>query len=290
MSAKVLLAILAHNGASGAVLETACKLASHWTSRLNVIFPFPPIWEEDVLSMADFSSESYALLIGEQAKKREQEVVERKRFEFEESCRRVGLRISSDDSVKRPCAHFYALHGGSHGSRILARARLADLVIMQRPHTGIGENYEGMINLILRESGRLLMIAPPVATETKCAHVAIAWNGSAESARAVGATVNLLSTAESVDVLTAESERTGASAAQDLTAYLACHDITAKSHVFPKHGSRSVGESILEKCREFGADLLIMGAYTHSRWREMVFGGVTRHVMGHADLPVMMVH
>ncbi len=172
----------------------------------------------------------------------------------------------------------------------MTRARVADLIIMKRPDSGTGANYEELLSLLLREAGHPLLVAPPDVVKLEFGRLAVAWNGSAEAARAVSASMDLLAAAERVDLLTAESERTLGSVVDPMVRYLGSHGIEARPHAVTRHGLGSVGDAILEKCRELNTDLLVMGAYTHNRFRELIFGGVTRDVLRDADLPVLMAH
>ncbi len=93
--------------------------------------------------------------------------------------------------------------------------------------------------------------------------------------------------AEAVRILSAEEYQRRGPEAQELAAYLALHGITAEIATF-RPIDREVGKGLLGAAAEFGADLLTMGAYSHSRLRQLILGGVTRHVLEHATLPVLM--
>jgi nucleotide-binding universal stress UspA family protein len=93
--------------------------------------------------------------------------------------------------------------------------------------------------------------------------------------------------AEAVRVVSAgEYQRRGPLAA-DLADYLALHGVEVELATF-KPIEKDVGAGLLQAARDFGADMLTMGAYSHSRLRQLILGGVTRHVLEHSDLPVMM--
>jgi nucleotide-binding universal stress UspA family protein len=93
--------------------------------------------------------------------------------------------------------------------------------------------------------------------------------------------------AEAVRILSADEYQRRGPGAPDLAAYLALHDIHAEIATF-RPIDREVGAGLLKAAHEFGADLLAMGAYSHSRLRQLILGGVTRHVLERSDLPVMM--
>jgi nucleotide-binding universal stress UspA family protein len=118
--------------------------------------------------------------------------------------------------------------------------------------------------------------------------VALAWNGSAQAARAVAGALPLLRNAEQIHVLTAASARTEVERADGLVRYLAWHGVSCERQAM--YPTTQVGAALLGRARELGADLLVMGGYGRSRVSELVFGGVTRTVLGQYDLPILLAH
>jgi nucleotide-binding universal stress UspA family protein len=98
-----------------------------------------------------------------------------------------------------------------------------------------------------------------------------------------------LRAADHVMVLTAETSATEAAAGRRIAEYLTWQGVNPALTLL-QPGSKSVGEAVVEKAVELKADLLVMGGYGHSRMREMILGGVTRYVLNHAGLPVLMTH
>ncbi len=170
-----------------------------------------------------------------------------------------------------------------------AMARLSDLTILPHSNQDEESGASGCLHAVLFESGRPVLIAPrqPVAEIGR--RCCVAWNGTPEAAAALSAMLPWLRQAEAVRVLHApEYQRRGPAAAEVLP-YLALHGVTADIAAFAPV-NRDVGAGLLAASAAFGADLLGMGAYSHSRLRQMILGGVTRHVLGHAELPVVMAH
>ena len=132
------------------------------------------------------------------------------------------------------------------------------------------------------------MLSPKV-TDNLLRHVVIAWNGSLEATRLVGHSLDLLHTAGRVSIITAVSGQGADTAPSDLANYLMWHGIRA--HPLAA-GSTSDGipAAILAGATRGEATMLVMGAYTHSRIRQFLLGGVTRHVLEHSDIPVLMEH
>ena len=116
--------------------------------------------------------------------------------------------------------------------------------------------------------------------------VAIAWRDDGRAAKAVLPAMRCLARAERVFLLAGVREGRPRPAVPDV---LVEHGVEAEAHVL-RAGPGVFGQALLDKAHELGADMLVMGAYAHSPLRELVFGGVTRFMLGHADLPVLMRH
>ncbi len=169
------------------------------------------------------------------------------------------------------------------------RGRAFDLIVVGRPVSGQFAPSMVALETALFESGRPLLIAPPKPIEEIGRKIAIAWNGSTETARSIAFAMPFLAAAEEVVVISVEEGMVPGPSGQEIAQNLARGGIVSRTrHV---HGEgRTVGEAMLAESRAFGADLLIKGAYTQSRLRQMVFGGATSHILAKADLPVLMAH
>lgn len=167
------------------------------------------------------------------------------------------------------------------------QARLADLTVVRHPNTPEEVSSSDVLHAVLFDSGRPLLIAPRVAPTTVGRRICLGWNGSAESAAAVEAAMPWLQRAEAVRILWANEYQRRGPQAQELQTYLAMHGVPADLKMF-KPIDNIVGAGLLAAAQEFNCDLLAMGAYAHSRLRQQILGGVTRHILEHATLPVMM--
>ena len=158
-----------------------------------------------------------------------------------------------------------------------------------RAHDGAGL-HDKAIEAGLFESGRPILIAPPQAPERIGNDILVAWNCSTEQARTTALAMPLLRTAERVTVLHVEG---GAAvpgpSAEQATRYLQRNGVPATVQTVGLEG-RTTGEAILATAGSLGCDLLVKGAYTQSRLRQMIFGGATRHILAHATLPVLMAN
>jgi nucleotide-binding universal stress UspA family protein len=177
---------------------------------------------------------------------------------------------------------------GRENDIIAAQGRLADLIVVGRSLSETDAAAAATLNAALFESGRPVLVVSDVLPDIG-KRIAIAWNGSAEAARSVSAALPFLHRAEAVILFSATTERTSADAVVGLVDFLAWHGVSATPEALPESGG-SVGLRILDAAGAARIDLLVMGAYTHSRLRQLILGGVTRDVLGRARLPLLMAH
>jgi len=169
-------------------------------------------------------------------------------------------------------------------------ARVFDVIVMSRSNKNTNDLHNQAINSGLLESGRPIVLAPPSPPDQIGTNVLIAWNRSTEQARATALAMPLLQKADRITVLTVAggTEVSGPSAEQ-LVRYLRRNRIGAELKKAELDG-RSTGATILATAQALGCDLLIKGAYTQSRLRQMIFGGATQHVLENAMIPVLLAN
>jgi nucleotide-binding universal stress UspA family protein len=175
-------------------------------------------------------------------------------------------------------------------SEIVAmRGAAYDMVIVGRPVKDQTTVAELSAEAALFRTGRPVLIAPPAPPPSIGEAVVIGWNRSASSARSISAALPLLLMSRSVTIVTVTTGAKQGPSPQEIAKYLSWHEVQAEVvEIPPDH--RLVGEVLLEEAERVSADLLVMGAYSHSRLRELILGGVTRYVLQNADLPVLMAH
>lgn len=185
---------------------------------------------------------------------------------------------------------FQSVEGDPVGATIAA-ARTRDLVVAVRApaHAAFASDAVGTL---LVGCGRPLLLAPDAPLSSLGSTVAIAWKETAEAARAVTAAMPFLALAKKVIVMTAAEPGGSAddarTSAERLAAQLRrrCPEVAAVGIPPSAHGL----PPLIAKVKELGADLLVSGAYSHSRTRELVFGGFTRDLLKGCELPVLLVH
>lgn len=172
------------------------------------------------------------------------------------------------------------------------RARFSDLVVLSKPY---GENAladgEAVAEAALFEGSAPVLILPETGLPEKIGqHIVIAWNQSEEAMAAVRRALPLLKAAESVEITVVDPsphgpERSdpGGALCQMLTRHGVKAEIAVLARTLPK-----VSEILNRRVTETGADMVVMGAYGHSRFREAILGGATRHMLETATVPVLM--
>ncbi|WP_232630626.1 universal stress protein [Methylobacterium sp. Leaf118] len=168
-------------------------------------------------------------------------------------------------------------------------ARLFSATVVGRPGPDDGAPRMTTFETALFESGRPIILAPPAPPSGLGEAILIAWNGSTETARAVAFAMPFLRRARRTLVLSAEGGMVPGPSAADVARGLAAEGVEAAHKDLPA-GRRTPGELYLDTAESFGCDLIIKGAYTQSRLRQMIFGGPTSHILSQATVPVLMAH
>lgn len=177
---------------------------------------------------------------------------------------------------------------GKQAAIVGVRGRLASVVAVARPDRDANLGFN-TLEAALLETGRPVLLCPPMPARTVGRHIAIAWNGSTEVSRAIAMSMPVIAKAERVSILSAEDADSQALSAADLQAYLKDYGVEATS-VAVQSGNARIGQRLLATAKSAGADLLLMGAYGRSRGREMILGGATQWIIEETDIPVLLTH
>ena len=170
--------------------------------------------------------------------------------------------------------------------------RHSDLVVLgQTDPDGTAAVNLDVAGRVVLSLGRPVLAVPYAGRfETLGERVLVAWDGSRAAARALGDAIPMLQMAKAVSVLSLNPDGDHAAmAGVDIATHLARYDIKVET----QHLSAidiEVGAMVLSRAADFGADMIVMGAYGHARWRELVLGGVTEHMLDHMTVPVFMSH
>ena len=169
------------------------------------------------------------------------------------------------------------------------RSRVFDITVVSRPVKGANIAAMSILEAALFEGGRPILIAPPAPPEKLGDNIVIAWNGSTETARTVAFSMPFLVKAKAVTVIAIDGFGVAGPSTAEVARQLQRNGIPAVHKDCPAL-NRNPGRAFLEEAADLGADLLVKGAYTQSRVRQMIFGGATDHILSNATIPVLMSH
>ncbi|MFM1816479.1 MAG: hypothetical protein RLZ98_3174 [Pseudomonadota bacterium] len=215
-------------------------------------------------------------------------------FDSEAAGREAFDRMCAENGVSAtPNAHGARFIWRSQPSvdaiSIGAYGRVHDVTILGRPGVGRNEPRMSTLEAALFESGRPVLMAPPEAPSTIGEHILIHWNASLESARALTASLMFLRAARQVSILEPKTDIELFPPATDLQDYFAEHEVKADIVTVNARG-KNQGQIAIDECRRLGCDMILKGAYTQSRLRQMFFGGATNQLIQSSPVPVLFRH
>ena len=275
MPIKTILLHMANDDAHAGRMAVAAALAKRFSAHIHALYIATPV---SMPAGATGRAASYGFMAEATA------IAHENAERIEQEVRQALNGLSYDWTVEE----------GDHVDLLADRASYSDLVVVaQSAAVRAGErvSLHNIPDRLPLETATPVLVLPPSqpATAAIGRHVLVAWKNSRESARAVRAAMPFLEAAESVTVLTAEPPGQRSDEAAALGDWLHRHGIAARPQSVIASGGE-VGDMILSCCADQGADLLVMGAYGHSRLRELVLGGATRTVLEGLTLPALMTH
>lgn len=210
------------------------------------------------------------------------------RAHFDRAVKTTALPIVSSPVCRHGSTMWLDDEGGNDAP-ISSFGALTDLVVLEAPGNRRSPMAWNVVEEALFGARRPTLIVPPGASSVDFSRALIAWNGSSEAANAVEHALNLLPETAMVTVLQVGELKPGRMSSEKLIDYLGWHCFEAELRRVPDRKNET-GQIILDEARRADAGLVIMGAYTHSRTRELLMGGVTDHMLRQASLPVLMAH
>lgn len=174
------------------------------------------------------------------------------------------------------------------------RTRFSDLVVLPRPYgEGRGHDCEAITEAAMFEGDVPVLIQPDGTTfPDEINTVMVGWNESTEALRAIRAAMPFLKQADTVNIAIVDPPQHGPERSDpggSLSQMLSRHGIRPEVSVLSKTLPR-VSDVLMRHASDIGADLIVMGAYSHSRFRESILGGATRHMLEMAKVPVLLAH
>jgi nucleotide-binding universal stress UspA family protein len=273
--------------ADDAVFAAALTVARQFTGYLDVLHVRVDAAEAASALVSDVGVGMVSSSLIDRLEEESAQIEERAFKLFRSFCARQDLIVDPAPSNPHAVSASWHREVGRESHWLAEYGRTSDIVVVGRPIDGRGVMPE-TLEAALFESGRPLLIPNTVPKSFKT--IAIAWKPTRESARAVAVAMPFLEQAKRIVILTVtEHDRVDRDSAARLLATLKRHDLSVEAHHL-QPGVRSTAETLLAAANEVDAGLLVMGGYGHNRFRELVFGGVTEHVIKSAGLAVLMAH
>ncbi len=288
MSIKKILVPLDGSSVANGVLDTALVVAKRFGAHIDALHVMQQP-EDAAPYMFDRIPASLKKSVAGEIEKDQREQAAAVRAGFEEFCTKNDLTITDKPGKDSISASWLEAFGRT-SEVLIEHARLADVVAIARPKVSkgairrspVGENLEA----VMLRAGRPVLVVPPKWKAKRVEHAAIGWNGSLEASRALAMTMPWLEQMSQVSIIVSKKRQDSGKALQD---YLAVHGIEGKLLLLDKKGD-SVGASILKICKENKVEFLIVGGFSHARARQLLFGGVTQHLLHYSDIVTTMVH
>jgi nucleotide-binding universal stress UspA family protein len=289
MSIKRILVPLAGSGDKAREIDIGVSAAKALGAHIEALFiskPPPAPGRVTATQMAAYAraagvapQNSYA----EERDKSAQEAYER----FAQACSTAGIPMSDEGDT--PLAASWRQAEGLYVEVAVRRAAAFDLMVAASAN--VMEALKDIAEQSLLHARRPVLLAPVQVLSDLTGSVMIAWDESPECWHAVSAAIPFLQLAKTVTVVSVDRDINGRKSSQaEVLGYLRCHGIQATAEVVAPD-LRSVGDTLLATASDHDVGLVVMGAYSHSRLREMLLGGPTRHILKHAAArPVLLAH
>ncbi|MDA0218344.1 MAG: universal stress protein [Proteobacteria bacterium] len=270
-----------------AALETAFLLAKRFNAHVEAINV-----RRNPRDAVAFMTEGMTGAVIEEIIATAEQDIERRAHKAEDDLHAVaerhGVPITSHPLAGELSVTF-RVDEGREDEVIAERGRMCDLVIAARPTADGDAKEEVVAESVLMESGSGLLLVPSGSVTDLSGNAAIAWNGSAEAARAVHRAMPLLVQAKEVAIMAPEEGSMRGPGPEALAAYLALHGIHCHVHNLPSNWTH-IGDVLLEVAHQEKAAFIVMGAFSQGKLRQLILGGATRFMLNHADLPVLFTH
>jgi nucleotide-binding universal stress UspA family protein len=215
------------------------------------------------------------------------EIIKEARGIFESFMRANQVPASEAAATALSSTWFDAAPGGE--DFVGSYGRVFDLIILGRPAKGRQGPRMATLEAALFDSGRPVLLAPPAPPRSIGEKILIAWNCSTEQARTTAFAMPLLRKAARVVICTVEGATVPGPTGEQMARNLLRNGVPAESMIVAP-GQRRAGEVVLAQADALGCDLIVKGAYTQSRLRQMIFGGTTQHILTNATVPVLLAH
>jgi len=287
MSVKSIIVPLDGSDASFRVLDTALIISRRFDAKITGIHV--RIKADDLPFELDYVSAGLKQTVIEKADRKSTDESRIIRDQFTKFCGKYNIEVG-DSITDADVGAVWQEESGNVAEVLIRYGRLCDVIATARPsrtkgsllRSPVGENTEAL----LMRAGRPVLMVPPGWPARKVERAAVAWNESLEVSRALAMTMPWLGEMDEVDIIVARKRERSVPA---LAEYLSLHGVKSKARFLPP-GIKPVGQAILDCCEENGIEMLVVGGFSHTRSRQLVFGGVTRFLLANSNIITVMVH
>lgn len=293
MAIRTILTAISGGSASHGAIETACRLARRFDAHVEAIH----VRVDERQAVLLYGDGFGAPLAGELLEQIAQDAAKaaaaaRGAFDAAIARHNLPLRVSPP-APAGPKQAFEASAAwreetGYAPDIVTRRGRLFDLIVLGRSDRVVDEPHSDAVEDAVLQSGRPVLLAPAHPPDELGRAIAVGWNGSPSAVHAISAALPFLLQAKDVRIITVGP--TEDATAVEPVEYLAWHGIAATARDVKPVDGVGPGEQLLATARDEGCDFLVMGGYGHTPWRELIFGGATRQIVGTAMLPLLLAH
>jgi nucleotide-binding universal stress UspA family protein len=291
MTFKTILAAASGGSANDGTIELACRFARRFGAHLEAFHAKPDPRDLFAYSTDGFGSSMSGDFVDRFVKDSDS-IAAKTKAAFEATIAKHQIGISAAPSLGLPdkisASATWREEVGYAATLVSRRARFFDLVVLGRSDRVVDQPHTDVVEQTLINSGRPVLVAPAQPPADIGDAIAVGWNGSAAATRALAASLPFLASARSVSIITIGDRHQSSAAA--LVEYLGWYSVAAKHRHMPTIEGAGVGQQLLSAAHEEGANLLVMGGYGHVPWREFLFGGATREIVGASLMPVLLTH
>ncbi len=276
-----------------AAFDAAAALADRFSAHLDVVYMRPPI------TVRQFGSAYYPIAvdyvestIDALNERADQQAADLKEL-YEARCAKyeIGFCDAADHTEsKGPTARWSDVDPRTSYD-FAKRARVADMAVVAKSAADTPQDEIELIEELVFQSGRPVLITPVGRKDVAFpGTIMIAWDGGCEAARAIAAAMPILKEARLVIVTSVGEIKSGGEPVDHVATYLGLHGVHATTLAARPDKGETAEEAFLRYADIKDADLIVMGAYSHSRWREVIWGGFTRHLLRASEIPLLMAH
>jgi len=287
MTIKTILAPLYDSALDTVVVDAAAKLAGQFNAHLETLLLRESVNVASEFSRSGIDTRHYRRLLNERAHQIESDERAIKE-KFNQIISTAQMTLSDDPSSNAQPSASWRVETGDPATVLAKCGGAYDLIVAGHPSLGsnIAKSAQ-VLDAAIFNTARPVLLTSQAIAPTIGEVILLAWNRGIPAGRALLAAHPFLEKAKRIVILTIKTEAKQGPEPEDIAKNLAWHGVAAEiKRVSPS--SKTVADIITDEAGEIGADLIVMGAYSQSRVRERVLGGVTRAIMNRADLPVLM--